>query len=143
MPGRGNAGARGGPAGDLYLTAKVASHPYFVRDGRDLHLTLPVAVHEAGLGARVDVPTLEGPLRLRIPPGTPSGRQMRIPGHGVPASPRSGEAGDLVVHLQIVLPPVRDERSRELLREFGRLNSADVREHLFRAAGPPHAAGEH
>lgn len=142
VPGRGNAGARGGPAGDLYLTARVAPHPYFVRDGRDLHLTLPVAVHEAGLGARVDVPTLDGPLRLRIPAGTPSGRQLRIPGHGVPASPRSGEAGDMVVHLQIVLPPVRDERSRELLREFGRLNSADVREHLFRA-GPPHAAGEH
>lgn len=143
VPGRGNAGARGGPAGDLYLTAQVSAHPYLVREGRDLHLTLPVAVHEAGLGARVDVPTLQGPLKLRIPAGTPSGRQLRIPGHGVPASAQGGEAGDLIVHLQIVLPPVRDERSRELLREFGRLNGTDVREHLFRAAGPPHAAGDH
>jgi len=122
---------------------QVAVHPYLVREGRDLHLTLPIAVHEAGLGARVDVPTLQGPLKLRIPAGTPSGRQLRIPGHGVPASAQGGEAGDLIVHLQIVLPPVRDERSRELLREFGRLNGADVREHLFRAAGPPHAAGDH
>lgn len=143
VPGRGNAGARGGPAGDLYLTVRVAAHPYFVRDGRDLHLTLPVAVHEAGLGARVDVPTLQGPLKLRIPAGTPSGRQLRIPGHGVPASAHGAEAGNLIIHLQIVLPPVRDERSRELLREFGRLNGADVREHLFRAAAPPQAAGDH
>lgn len=143
VPGRGNAGARGGPAGDLYLTVQVASHPYFIRDGRDLHLTLPVAVHEAGLGARVDVPTLNGPLKLRIPAGTPSGRRLTIEGQGVPASGQGGRAGDLIVHVQIVLPPVRDERSRELLREFGRLNGADVREHLFRAAGPPHSAGDH
>jgi len=143
VPGRGNAGARGGRAGDLYLTVRVGSHPYFVRDGRDLHLTLPVAVHEAGLGARVEIPTLDGPIRLRIPAGTPSGRQLRIPGHGVPAPAPGGESGDLVVHVQIVLPPVRDERSRELLREFGRLNAGDVREHLFRAAGSPRAAGDH
>ena len=141
VPGRGNAGARGGPAGDLYLTAHVAPHPFLVRIGRDLHLTLPVAVHEAGLGARVDVPTLDGPLKLRIPAGTPSGRQLRLQGHGVPA-PVGGDAGDLIVHVQIVLPPVRDERSRELLREFGRLNGADVRDHLFRAAGSPRVTSD-
>lgn len=136
VPGRGHAGARGGPAGDLYVTVDVASHPFFRRDGRDLLVTLPVAVHEAALGARVDVPTLDGPVRLRIPPGTPAGRRFRIPGRGVPAAHRPGDsppapAGDLIVEVQIVLPSVRDERSRELLKEFGRLNSADVRKHFF------------
>ena len=86
VPGRGHAGARGGPAGDLYVTVEVAPHPFFRREGRDLHLTLPVAVHEAALGARVDVPTLDGPVRLRIPPGTPSGQRLRMRGQGVPAA---------------------------------------------------------
>jgi molecular chaperone DnaJ len=101
--------------------------------GRDLFLTLPVAIHEAVLGAKVDVPTLDGPVRLRIPPGTASGQRLRLRGRGVPPVPGvAAGAGDLVVEVQIVLPPVRDERSRELLREFGRLNDADVRAGLFR-----------
>lgn len=135
VPGRGNAGARGGPAGDLYVTISVTPHPHFRREGRDLHLVLPVAVHEAALGARVDVPTLGAVVRLRIPPGTPSGRKLRIRGQGIPAGHAldAAEAGDLIVEVQIVLPPVRDERSRELLREFGRLNDSDVRGHLFGA----------
>jgi molecular chaperone DnaJ len=133
LPGRGHAGARGGPAGDLYVDVQVADHPYFRRNGRDIHLTLPVAVHEAALGARVSVPTLDGPVLLRIPPGTPSGHRLRIRGRGVPSPAGAGEeaAGDLIAELQIVLPPVKDERSRELLREFGRLNEEDVRRHLF------------
>jgi molecular chaperone DnaJ len=140
VPGRGNAGARGGPAGDLYVRVEVADHPYFRRAGSDLHLTLPVAVHEAALGARVDVPTLGEPVRLRIPPGTPSGRKLRLRGHGVPAAQGAAEeAGDLIVEIQIVLPPVRDERSKALLREFGRLNDVDVRSHLF-GGGVPRAA---
>ena len=142
VPGRGNAGARGGPAGDLYITINVADHPFFRRAGRDLELTLPLAVHEAALGARVDVPTLAEPIRLRIPPGTPSGRKLRIQGHGIPASPGSGQnAGDLIAEIQIVLPSVRDEKSKELLREFGRLNDADVRGHLFGGAGGDALAG--
>ena len=144
VPGRGNAGARGGPAGDLYVRVDVADHPHFKRVGRDLFLTLPVAVHEAALGARVDVPTLGEPVRLRIPPGTPSGRKLRLRGHGVPAAHGMTEdAGDLIVEIQIVLPPVRDERSKSLLREFGRLNDVDVRRHLFGGAGSPGDADRH
>ena len=133
VPGRGHVGARGGPSGDLYLTVDIASHPFFGREGRDLTLTLPVAIHEAALGARVDVPTLDGTVRLRIPQGTPSGRRLRIRGAGVPAMAGEPEenAGDLIVEIQIVLPPIRDERSKELLREFGRINAEDVRSHLF------------
>ena len=80
-----------------------------------------------------DVPVLtDGGVTLRIPPGTPSGQRLRIRGEGLPADPANGlEAGDLVAEVQIVLPSIRDERSRELLREFGRLNDADVRAHLF------------
>jgi molecular chaperone DnaJ len=130
IPGRGHAGARGGPAGDLYVTVEVGEHPHFRRSGRDLHVTLPVAIHEAALGARVDVPTLDGRVRLKIPPGTPSGQRLRLAGHGIPAV-GGAEAGDLIAEVQIVLPPLHDERSRALLREFARLNDADVRGHLF------------
>ena len=130
VPGRGHSGSRGGPAGDVYVTVEVEPHPLLRRSGRDLHLTLPLAVHEAALGARIDVPGLDGLIALKIPPGTSSGRTLRVRGQGVPA--RSGapsdEAGDLVIDLQIVLPPVRDERSKQLLREFGRLNNQSVRD---------------
>ncbi len=129
VPGRGHAGLRGGPAGDLYVRVTVDPHPLFTRIGDDLHLHLPVAVHEAGLGARIDIPTPSGPARLRLPPGTPSGRQFRLHGRGVP-SPRTGAPGDLVVEVRIVLPEVVDERSKELLREFGRINHDDVRKDL-------------
>jgi molecular chaperone DnaJ len=131
VPGRGHVGARGGSSGDLYVTIEVGAHPFFRRIGRDLYLTLPVAVHEAALGARVEVPTLDGPVRLRIPPGTSSGRRLRVPGHGVPSANGAQEPGDLIVETQIVLPALRDERSRELMREFGRLNDVDVRREMF------------
>lgn len=132
VPGRGHAGARGGPAGDLYVTIDVAPHPYLRREGRDLAMVLPVAVHEAALGAKITVPTLDGAVALKIPAGSASGQRLRIRGRGV-AGDASGEVppGDLIAELQIVLPPVRDERSKELLREFGRLNDIDVRRHLF------------
>jgi molecular chaperone DnaJ len=132
IPGRGDAGSRRGSAGDLYVTVDVAEHPFFRRVGRDLHLTLPLAVHEAALGARIDVPTLGDPVRLRVPPGTTSGQCLRVPGHGVaPFDGAPGEAGDLILDVQIALPPIEDERSRELLKEFGRLNNVDVRQHWF------------
>jgi molecular chaperone DnaJ len=133
VPGRGHAGARGGPAGDLYVTIEVAPHPVLRREGRDLHLTLPVAVHEAALGAKVDVPALDGTVRLKVPPNTRSGQRLRVRGAGVPAT--VGAPGDLIAEVQIVLPPVKDERSRELLREFSRLNDVDVRRHLFSDEG--------
>jgi molecular chaperone DnaJ len=136
VPGRGHAGARGGPAGDLYVTIDVAEHPFFRRTGRDLWLTLPVAVHEAALGARVDVPTLDAePVQLRIPPGTASGTRLRLRGRGIPApNGDPDEAGDLIADVHIVLPAVTDQRSKELLREFGQINNIDVRRDLFREA---------
>jgi molecular chaperone DnaJ len=131
VPGRGHAGAHGGPAGDLYVGVRVAPHPWFRRDGRDLRMTVPISVTEAALGARIEVPALDGTVRLRIPPGTASGQQVRLRGRGVPAPSDGADAGDLVIDVQIVLPSVLDERSKALLREFGRLNAGDVRAGLF------------
>jgi molecular chaperone DnaJ len=129
LAGRGNAGLRGGEPGDLYVTVKVAPHPVFQRDGDDLHMVLPVAIHEAALGARIEIPTPEGPARLRVPPGTQSGRQFRLHERGA-VSKRNGRRGDLVVEIQLVLPKVIDERSKELLREFARINDESVRTEL-------------
>jgi molecular chaperone DnaJ len=127
---RGHAGAKGGRAGDLHVTVRVEPHPTFRREGDDLVCELPVAVHEAVLGARVDVPTLEGPVKLRIPPGTQAGRRLRLEGRGV-ATP-AGRRGDLVFEVTLVLPETLDDRSRALMRQFGELNAADVRSGLFK-----------
>jgi molecular chaperone DnaJ len=89
-------------------------------------MVVPIAIHEAALGAKVDVPALDGPARLRVPPGTQSGQRFRLRERGV-ASPRDGRRGDLVVEVRLVLPKLLDERSKELLREFGRINHESVR----------------
>lgn len=121
----GHAGVRGGPPGDLYLDVEVEPHPVFRRDGDDVHLVLPIAVHEAALGARIDVDTPGGAARVRVPPGTQSGQRFRLRDRGVPG--RGGRCGDLVVEVRLALPRVLDERSKELLREFGRINGESVR----------------
>jgi molecular chaperone DnaJ len=128
-PEKGHAGRRGGRPGDLYITVQVAPHPFFQRDGDDLKVTVPLAVHEAALGAKIEVPSLDGRARLRIPPGTQSGQCFRLHGRSVPSA-RDGHPGDLVVEVRLTLPTVLDERSKELLREFGRLNGESVRKDL-------------
>jgi molecular chaperone DnaJ len=127
VPGKGHAGVRGGQSGDLYVTVKVAPHPVFRREGDDLHMVMPVAVHEAALGARIPVRTLEGEARVRVPPGTQSGQRFRLRERGA-TSTRTGQRGDLVIEVRIMLPRMLDERSKELLREFGRINGEGVRE---------------
>jgi molecular chaperone DnaJ len=106
----------------------VQPHPLLRREGDDLFIVVPVAVHEAMLGARISIPTLEGNVSLRVPPGTQAGQRFRVSGRGAPAA--SGERGDLIVEVKIVLPAFVDERTKELMREFGRLNSEDVRRDL-------------
>jgi molecular chaperone DnaJ len=130
VPGRGHAGRRGGRAGDLVLSVHVEPHPLFVREGDDLHLVVPVALHEAALGARVEVPTIDGPVRLRIPPGTQPGQRLRLRERGAP-SLRTGRRGDLIVEVKLILPALLDERSKEIIREFGRINGEDVRRGLW------------
>jgi molecular chaperone DnaJ len=127
VPGKGNVGTGGAPGGDLYVTVKVGAHSLFRREGDDLLMSVPIAVHEAALGAKVDVKTPDGTARLRVPPGTQAGQRFRLRGHGAPST-RDGQRGDLIVEVRIVLPRLLDERSKELLREFGRINSEPVRE---------------
>ena len=129
VPGKGHAGPRGAEAGDLHITVHVEPHSLFRREGDDLHIVVPVAVHEAALGAKIEVTSLEGRARLRVPPGTQSGQRFRLRERGVPSA-RDARRGDLVVEVRLVLPRILDERSKELLREFGRINNEDVRREL-------------
>lgn len=127
VPGKGHVGRSGGENGDLYITVRVKPHPTFRREGDDLHVVVPVAIHEAALGAKIDVPAFGGTARLRVPPGTQSGQRFRLHERGV-VSLRDGRRGDLIVEVKLVLPRLLDERSKELLREFGKINKESVRE---------------
>jgi molecular chaperone DnaJ len=129
VPGKGHVGRNGGETGDLYVTVRVQPHPLFRREGDDIHVTVPVAIHEAALGAKIDVPSIDGSVRVRVPPGTQSGQRFRLRDRGVPSG-RDRRRGDLVVEVRLVLPRLLDERSKELLREFGRINGEDVRQAL-------------
>lgn len=129
VPDKGNAGPHGGPAGALYITATVAPHRLFRRDGDDLALEVPVGVHEAALGADIRIPTIDGTTTLRVPAGTQSGTRLRLASLGFPS--RDGARGDLIAEVRVVVPQPADERSRELLRELGRINPAGDRRRLF------------
>lgn len=126
ISGKGHAGVRGGATGDLFIVVDIQEHPVFRREGDELHMTVPIAVHEAALGAKIDIQTPDGSVRLRVPPGTQSGQRFRLRDRG--AVGRNGQRGDLVVDVRMKLPKVMDERSKELLREFGRINGESVRE---------------
>ncbi len=130
LRGRGEAGPLGGPPGDLLIKVDVEPHPYFTREGRDLFVEVPLTIGEAVLGARIEVPTLDGLKTLPIPPGTSSGQKLRLRGQGVPAS--SGKpAGDLFVVAKVVVPKSLDEESQRLIREFADRNPSKPREGLW------------
>ncbi|MGZ4788584.1 MAG: DnaJ C-terminal domain-containing protein [Terriglobales bacterium] len=132
IAGKGNAGERGGPPGDLYIIIRVEDHPVFHRIGDDISLTVPVSASEAALGAKVEVPTIDGRALLRIPPGTQCGQKLRLREKGVPSATEEGRRGDEIVEVKIVVPHVQDERSKEILRELARLNPEDPRAELWR-----------
>src|SRR5262249_22685281 len=121
VAGKGHAGRNGGATGDLYIDVQVRPHPLFTREGDDLHLAVPIAVHEAALGAKIEVPSLDGPARLRVPPGTQSGQRFRIRERGVP-SPRDGRRGDLVVEVRLMLPKLPPDPPQPLLPPLPRTN---------------------
>ena len=131
LAGKGNAGLNGGPAGDLFLIIKIDHHPVFTRAGDDIQVMIPVTVPEAALGAKIEVPTIDGRAQLKIPPGTQGGQKLRMRGKGVPSAAHEGLRGDQIVTVEVVVPPLRDERSKEILREFAKLNPEDPREATF------------
>ncbi len=131
LQGKGNSGLNGGPAGDLFLIVRTGTHPIFARNGDDIHLTVPVTVPEASLGAKVDVPTIDGRAQLKIPPGTQSGQKLRMRERGVENAQRPGQRGDQIVAVEVVVPSLSDERSREIMRELAKLNNQDPRVALF------------
>ncbi len=129
---KGNAGGHGGVPGDLYIIVRTGSHPVFQREGDDIQLTVPVTITEAALGAKIEVPTIDGRALLRIPPGTQSGQKLRLREKGVPSAIREGARGDEIVEVTVVTPHVHDERSKEILRELGKLNPEDPRQELWK-----------
>jgi molecular chaperone DnaJ len=131
IAGKGNAGPHGGPPGDLYIIVKTEDHPVFHREGDDIHVTVPVTMAEAALGAKVEVPTIDGRALLRIPPGTQSGQKLRLREKGVPSAIKDGKRGDEIVDVKIVVPMPRDEKTKELLRELAKLNPDDPRAELW------------
>ncbi len=131
LAGKGNAGTNGGSAGDLFLIIKAGTHPVFTRSGDDIYVTVPVSISEAALGAKIEVPTIDGRTQLKIPPGTQTGQKLRLREKGVPSAAREGARGDQIVEVKVVVPKVQDERSKEILRELAKLNPEDPREDLF------------
>jgi molecular chaperone DnaJ len=131
LAGKGNAGSMGAAAGDLYLIIKAGSHPVFTRTGDDIRVTVPVMAFEAALGTKIDVPTIDGRAQLKIPPGTQTGQKLRLREKGVPSAATEGLRGDQIVEVQIVVPKIQDERSKEILRELAKLNPDDPREEMF------------
>src|SRR5579871_690400 len=131
LPGKGNAGARGGVPGDLYVIIRAGDHPIFHRDGDDISLSVPVSATEAALGSKIEVPTIDGRALLKIPPGTQSGQKLRLRKKGVPSATREGVRGDEIVEITVHVPMPRDERTKELLRELAKLNPEDPRAELW------------
>jgi molecular chaperone DnaJ len=132
LAGKGNAGPHGGVAGDLYVIIRTGDHPIFRRDGDDIYLTVPVSATEAALGAKIEVPTIDGRALLKIPPGTQSGQKLRLREKGVPSATKEGVRGDEIVEITVTVPMPRDERTKELLRELAKLNPEDPREELWK-----------
>ncbi|MDQ1704780.1 MAG: molecular chaperone DnaJ [Frankiaceae bacterium] len=129
LKGKGQPGERGGPPGDVVVHVHVQPHPIFGRKGDNLTLTLPVTFPEAALGSTVKVPTLDGPpVTVKIPPGTTSGRTLRVRGKGVPR--RDGTRGDLLVTVEVAVPQRLSDQARDALTSYAEAQPDDPRQHL-------------
>jgi molecular chaperone DnaJ len=126
LAGEGEAGVRGGPAGDLYIFLSIAAHPFFQRDGADLHCRVPISMVQAALGGEFEAPTIDGgKTRVKVPDGTQSGRRFRLHGKGMPVL-RSRQVGDMYVQIVVETPQKLTKKQRDLLVEFERLSSRDT-----------------
>jgi molecular chaperone DnaJ len=126
LAGEGEAGVRGGPPGDLYIFLSIGGHPFFQRDGADLHCRVPVSMVTAVLGGEFEVPTIDGSkTKVKVPEGTQSGRRFRLGGKGMPVL-RSRQSGDMYVQVVVETPQQLTKKQRELLAEFDRLSSSET-----------------
>ena len=125
LKGKGGPGANGGPPGDLYLQIALEPHPLYRASGHDLEIEVPLAPWEAALGAQVDVPTLEGRVSMKVPPGSKGGQKLRLAGKGLPRP--GGGAGDLYAMLNIVVPATLTEREKKLFEELREASRFDPR----------------
>ncbi len=130
IPQKGNAGRAGGPPGDLIISISVTNHKFFKRNDANLEITLPITYLEAALGAKIEVPTLEGNTLLKIPPGTPSGQKLRLKGKGV-TNPKFKNKGDMIVEIKIVPPPTTDIEVRRLLQKIEKKAPYNPREDMI------------
>lgn len=133
VAGKGNAGENGGAAGDLYITVRVEEHPFFKRQGDNIEVQVPLTVTEAGLGAKIEVPTIDGRAILKIPQGTQNGQKFRLREKGV-FNGRKNSRGDEIVEIVLRAPDVHNERTRELLRELAQVQTEDVRSEMWAKA---------
>jgi molecular chaperone DnaJ len=131
ISGKGNSGRFGGPAGDLYVVVKVGEHPFFRRIGDNVHCSIPLTLTEAALGTKIEIPTIDGPAVVRVPPGTQSGQVLRMRGRGAPSLLNPGLRGDQYAEVRVVVPRIADERSKQILRELAKLNPEDPRSKLW------------
>jgi molecular chaperone DnaJ len=127
IAGKGEGGRLGAPPGDLFIITNVGRHKYFTRKGDNIYVTVPLTVPEAALGAKIEVPTVEGKAQLRIPPGTQSGQKFRLRERGVPSLRNPQLRGDQFVEVQVTLPNVISEETKELLKRYAQLNSENPR----------------
>jgi molecular chaperone DnaJ len=130
VPGKGNAGNQGAPSGDLYITVRVDPHPFFEREGDNIQIKVPVTVAEAGLGSKIEVPTIDGRALLKIPQGTENGQKFRLREKGV-FNARRNMRGDQIVEVVLKAPNVQNERTRELLRELSEVDQGDPRAEIW------------
>jgi molecular chaperone DnaJ len=131
LAGKGSPGMRGGPPGDLYIIVRIDEHPVFHRDADDILLTLPILPWEAALGAKVEVPTIDGRTVLRVPPGTQNGQKLRMREKGVPSATRQGVIGDRIVEIRIVIPEIPNVEAKELWQKLEKLQPEDPRKELW------------
>ncbi|HEV7860567.1 MAG TPA: molecular chaperone DnaJ [Pyrinomonadaceae bacterium] len=127
IPGKGQGGRLGAQPGDLYIITNVGPHKHFTRKGDNIYVTVPLTVPEAALGAKIEVPTVEGKAQLRIPPGTQSGQKFRLRERGAPSLRNANARGDQFVEVQVTLPKVISEETKELLRHYAQLNPENPR----------------
>jgi curved DNA-binding protein len=125
LAGEGTPGMGGGPSGDLFLRVRLRPHPRFRVEGRDLYVDLPVTPWEAALGATVEVPTLTGSAKVKVPKASSSGRKLRLKGEGLPGP--NGEKGDLYAVVQIVLPKKLSKEERELFERLAEVSKFNPR----------------